>query len=184
MENIYSTKEALDLAKEVYDADDIENTEVGEFVMKTKAEDLVLARIPMRNAEDSTKIMKNFADDYIKKDVMEKGTFKLNDTVFHATKPYKYEVFNRQNFFKWLLGDIGDDKIELICAVVGGTFVPKLRALDTISEMRGKNPQPIRDTFLARNIDDESRLLIINCSSASAPKWAVNMEEGERFERS
>ena len=67
MEQIYSTQEALDLAKEVYNADDIENTEVGEFVMKTKAEDLVLARIPMRNAEDSTKIMKNFADDYIKK---------------------------------------------------------------------------------------------------------------------
>ena len=28
MENIYSTKEALDLAKEVYDADDIENKAV------------------------------------------------------------------------------------------------------------------------------------------------------------
>ena len=86
MEQIYSTQEALDLAKEVYDADDIENTEVGEFVMKTKAEDLVLARIPMRNAEDSTKVMKNFADDYIKKDVMEKGTFKLNDVrVIHKS---------------------------------------------------------------------------------------------------
>ena len=85
MENIYSTKEALDLAKEVYDADDIENTEVGEFVMKTKAEDLVLARIPMRNAEDSTKIMKNFADDYIKKDVMEelkKGTLDKSSEIY------------------------------------------------------------------------------------------------------
>jgi hypothetical protein len=184
MEQIYSTQEALDLAKEVYNADDIENTEVGEFVMKTKAEDLVLARIPMRNAEDSTKIMKNFADDYIKKDVMEKGTFKLNDTVFHATKPYKYQVFNMQSFFKWLVGDIGDDKIELICAVVGGTFVPKLRALDAITELRGGKPQVIRDTFLGKIEDENKRLLIINCNSASAPKWAQNMEEGERFEGS
>ena len=83
-----------------------------------------------------------------------------------------------------MLGDVEEEKIGVLCAIVGSKFVPKLRALDTISEMRDKNPQTIRDTFLDRKMDDESKLLIINCSTASAPKWAVNMEEGERFERS
>ena len=184
MENIYSTQEALELAKEIYTADEIGDTKVGEFIEKAPAEDLVLARIPLRNAEECTKVVKNHAENFIRKDVENRGTFKLNDTVFHSTKPYKYEVLDLPNFFRWLLGDVEEDKIGVLCAIVGSKFIPKLRALDTISEMRGKNPQPIRDTFLARNIDDESRLLIINCSSASAPKWAVNMEEGERFERS
>ena len=89
-----------------------------------------------------------------------------------------------QSFFKWLVGDIGDDKIELICAVVGGTFVPKLRALDAITELRGGNPQTIRDTFIGKIEDENKRLLIINCNSATAPKWAQEMKEGERFERS
>ena len=181
---LFRSQEALELAKEIYTADEIGDTKVGEFIEKAPAEDLVLARIPLRNAEECTKIVKNHADGFIKKDVENKGTFKINDTVFHSTQPYKYQVYDLPNFFRWLLGDVEEEKIGVLCAIVGSKFVPKLRALDTISEMRDKNPQTIRDTFLDRKMDDESKLLIINCSTASAPKWAVNMEEGERFERS
>ena len=86
------------------------------------------------------------------------------------------------NFVRWLVGDIGDDKIADLCAVLGASFVPKLRGLDAIAERRGSTPQAIRDTFLHREIEDKKKLLIINCSSASAPKSAQNMEDGERYE--
>jgi hypothetical protein len=182
LDNIYSVSEVLDLTKEVAKADEVNDTEVGDFIEKAKGEDLVLARIPMTSAQSATKKIVEHTNDFIRKDVEEKGTFKISDTVFHSVSPYKYKVMELPNFVRWLVGDIGDDKIADLCAVLGASFVPKLRGLDAIAERRGSTPQAIRDTFLHREIEDKKKLLIINCSSASAPKWAQNMEDGERYE--
>ena len=182
IKNIYTVTEALDLSKEVEKEDDISNTEVGEFIEKAKAEDLVLARIPMAGAQATTKRLVEHANDFIRKDVEEKGTFKISDTVFHSVNPYKYKIVELPNFIKWVVGDIGGDKISDLCALLGASFVPKLRALDAIAEKRGSTPIAIRETFLIREMDNANKLLIINCSTVSAPKWAVNMKDGERFE--
>lgn len=181
-DNIYTVSEVFDLSKEVEKADEISNTEIGEFIEKSKGEDLVLARIPMTGAQSTTKRLVEYANDFIRKDVEKKGTFKISDTVFHSVNPYKYKIMELPNFIKWVVGDIGDEKVSDLCALLGASFVPKLRALDAIAEKRGSTPVAIRDTFLQRDMDDNNKLLIINCSSASAPKWAQNMKDGERFE--
>tara|TARA_B100000131_G_scaffold48458_1_gene43040 strand:- start:61 stop:615 length:555 start_codon:yes stop_codon:yes gene_type:complete len=184
MENIYSVADALDLSKEVYHAEDIQNTEVGEFLDKASINDLVLARIPISSAQDATKRVQSHTDKNIASDVEKNGTFRIGDTVFHTSKPYKYKMIDLPRFFTWLLGDLTTEQIDMLCAVVGPTFTPKLRALDSISSMRGKNSQTIRDTFIAREYGDDSKLQMINLNSSTAPKWALNMEEGERFEKS
>ena len=184
MESINSVSEALDLSKEVSSADEVENTEVGFFLSEAPVEKLVIARIPISHAQDATKRVKTFTDQYISQDVEEKGSYKVGDMVFHSSKPYKYKVMYLPQFFRWLLGDITEDQITALCAVVGPTFVPKLRALDAISSMREKNPQTIRDTFIDRTWADKPTLQVINCDSASAPKWAISMEEGTRREKS
>tara|TARA_A100001037_G_C15124235_1_gene625376 strand:+ start:391 stop:945 length:555 start_codon:yes stop_codon:yes gene_type:complete len=184
MENIDSVSEALDLSKEVSSADEIENTEIGFFLSDAPLEKLVVARIPISHAQDATKRVKTFTDQYISKDVEEKGSYKVGDMVFHSSKPYKYKVMDLPQFFRWLLGDLTEEQITLLCAVVGPTFVPKLRALDAISSKRGKNTQTIRDTFIDQTWAEEPKLQVINCDSASAPKWAVAMEEGTRREKS
>ena len=181
-DNIYTVSEVLDLTKEVAKADEISNTEIGEFIEKSKGEDLVLARIPMTGAQSTTKKIVEYTNDFIRKDVETKGTFKISDTVFHSVSPYKYKVMELPNFVRWVVGDIEDSKVSDLCAILGTSFVPKLRALDAIAERKGSTPQAIRDTFLQRDIEDNNKLLIINCSSASAPKWAQNMKDGERFE--
>ena len=184
MENIKSVSDALDLTKEVYGVDDMENTEVGEFISSAPLENLVVARLPISSAQDATKRVRAFTDTYISKDVSEKGSYKLGDTVFHTSKSYKYKVPELPNFFRWLLEDITDEQVQTLCAIVGPTFVPKLRALDAIASKRGRRTEVIRDTFLERNFAESASLQIINCNTASAPKWATSMEEGERYVRS
>ena len=80
-----------------------------------------------------------------------------------------------------MLEDITDDQVQTLCAIVGPTFVPKLRALDAIAAKRGRRTEVIRDTFLERNFAENASLQIINCNTASAPKWATSMEEGDRY---
>jgi hypothetical protein len=184
MKSIDSVSEALDLSKEVYGVEDVHNTEVGEFISKASMDQLVTARLPISSAQDATKTVKSFTDTYIAKDIEEKGSYKVSDVVFHISTPYKYKVLDLPSFFKWLLGDLTQEQIDMLCAVVGPTFVPKLRALDAISSMRGKDTQTIRDTFIERKYADNKTLQVINCYSASAPKWAVDMEEGKRYEKS
>ena len=82
MENINSVSEALDLSKEVSSADEIENTEIGFFLSDAPLEKLVVARIPISHAQDATKRVKTFTDQYISKDVEEKGSYKVGDMVF------------------------------------------------------------------------------------------------------
>ena len=83
-----------------------------------------------------------------------------------------------------MLEDITDEQVQTLCAIVGPTFVPKLRALDAIAAKRGRRTEVIRDTFLERNFAENASLQIINCNTASAPKWATSMEEGDRYVRS
>lgn len=71
-DNIYTVSEVLDLTKEVSKADEISNTEIGEFIEKSKGEDLVLARIPMTGAQSTTKKIVEHTNDFIRKDVEEK----------------------------------------------------------------------------------------------------------------
>lgn len=179
------TDDVLDKAKEVVNAENIENTEIAFDIDKMKDEDLAIARIPITSAKAATTQINSYADKQLARKIENSGTFKLNNTVFHVSKGYKYKTVDLLGFLNWLLDGAGSSSlVSDIAAVIGPTFVPKLRGLDAVAEKRGMSARVARDTFLMRVIDDESKLAVINCDTASAPKWAQNMEDGERIEKS
>jgi hypothetical protein len=179
------TEDVLDAAKEVSKSDEIENTEIAFDIDGMKDVDLAVARIPITSAKAATTRINSYADDKLASKIEETGTFKLNNTVFHVNKGYKYKTIDLPGFLNWLLeGNASASAMGDLSAVLGYTFVPKLRGLDAVAEKRGMKAQVARDTFLERVIDDKSKLAVINCDTASAPKWAVGMKDGDRLERS
>ncbi len=89
MNNLY-TDDVLDLAKEVVKSETIENTEIAFEIDAMKDEDIAIARIPISAAKTATTKINNYADVQLAKKIEESGTFKLNGTVFHVNKGYKY----------------------------------------------------------------------------------------------
>jgi len=184
MNNLY-TDDVLDLAKEVVKSETIENTEIAFEIDAMKDEDIAIARIPISAAKTATTKINNYADVQLARKIEESGTFKLNGTVFHVNKGYKYKTIDLYGFINWLLDGAGSVSLTSdLAAILGNTFVPKLRGLDAVAEKRGMSANVARDTFLEKVIDDESKLAVINCDTASAPKWAVNMKDGDRIEKS
>ena len=179
------TDDILDAAKEVSKSDEIENTEIAFDIDEMKDVDLAVARIPITNAKQATTRINSYADSKLASRIEETGTFKLNNTVFHVNKGYKYKTIDLPGFLNWLLeGNASSSVMGDLSAILGHTFVPKLRGLDAVAEKRGMKSQVARDTFLERVVDEKSKLAVINCDTAAAPKWAVGMEDGDRLERS
>ena len=179
------TDDILEAAKEVSKSEEIENTEIAFDIDEMKDVDLAVARIPITNAKQATTRINSYADNKLAAKIEETGTFKLNNTVFHVNKGYKYKLQDMPGFLNWLLeGSATASLMGDLSAVLGYTFVPKLRGLDAVAEKRGMSARTARDTFLERVIDEKSKLAVINCDTASAPKWAVNMEDGDRIEKS
>lgn len=180
--NIY-TDDVLDMAKEVVTAEDIVNTEVAERLDSMSDTNMAIARIPISSAKAATTKINSYADKQLANKIMNNGTFKLNGTVFHVAPGYKYKTQDVISFVNWLLDGVGNaNLVSDLLAVLGGSFVPKLRGLDAVAQRRGMNPQTARDTFLEKVFDENPKLVVINTDSASAPKWAENMKEGERLD--
>ena len=179
------TEDVLEAAKEVSKAEDIENTEIAFDIDDMKDVDLAVARIPITSAKEATSKINSYADQKLAAKIEETGTFKLNNSVFHVLKGYKYKTQDLPGFLNWLTeGSASSNLISDMCAILGHNFVPKLRGLDAVAQKRGMRPQVARDTFLLRVMEDKNKLAVINCDTASAPKWAVGMKDGDRIERS
>ena len=65
-------------------------------------------------------------------------------------------------------------------ALVGQNFVPKLRGLDAVADKKGMDKQLARDTFTHKEWDTDPKLSVIDVNNSTAPKWAVNLAEGDR----
>ena len=70
--------------------------------------------------------------------------------------------------------------VDSLLAIMGQTFVPKLKGLDAFSNSRDINPEMIRDTFLYKEWREKSELKAINTNNTSAPKWAKELGHKER----
>jgi len=177
------TDDVLDLAKEVVIADEIENTEIADTIDQMDDKNIAVARIPITSAKSATTKIQSYADRELSYKIRENGTFKINGSVFHVTNQYKYRTQDLVQFINWLIGGNGDqNKIADVAAVLGGSFVPKLRGLDAVAQRRGMKPEVARDTFLEKVYDEQPKLVVINTDSANAPKWAENMKDGERLD--
>ncbi|MAV33797.1 MAG: hypothetical protein CMQ02_10255 [Gammaproteobacteria bacterium] len=180
MNGLY-TDDVLDLAKEVVTAEEIKDTEIAETVDGMSDEGLAVARVPITSAKGATHKIQTYADRALASKVKDNGTFKMNGSVFHVTNAYKYKTQDLHTFVKWLTrGD--EEQIADILAILGGSFVPKLRGLDAVAAKRGMRPAAARDTFLEKVYDEKPKLIVINTDSASAPKWAEQMEDGDRLD--
>ena len=139
-----------------------------------------------RNASSSVKSassnIKTFNDEKIANNVNENGSVRLGDEVFVYSKSYNWKVQELRNFIKWVIEKSSDNEelLNSLLAIIGPTFVPKLKGLDAVSASRNLNPEVIRDTFLFKEWKDKADLKTINTNNKSAPKWAKDLGHKER----
>lgn len=158
--------------------EDLENTELQSIQEPTE---LVVARGISLEAKDSTTKINKFVDLKIANDVEEKGALKLGGRVYNFSKGYKTTTQDVRMLFQWATNkELSDDALDNIIALVGNNFVPKLRGLDAIAGKKGMDKQLARDTFTHKEWDTDPKLQVIDANNSTAPKWAVNLEEGSR----
>ena len=106
----------------------------------------------------------------------------MGDEVFVYSKSYNWKVQGLRNFIKWVIEKSSDNEelLNSLLAIIGPTFVPKLKGLDAVSASRNLNPEVIRDTFLFKEWKDKADLKTINTNNKSAPKWAKDLGHKER----
>jgi hypothetical protein len=107
---------------------------------------------------------------------------RLGDEVFVFNKSYSWKVHDLKKFIEWVIEKSKDneDLVDSLLAIMGQTFVPKLKGLDAFSNSRDINPEMIRDTFLYKEWKEKSELKAINTNNTSAPKWAKELGHKER----
>ena len=174
---------ALDIAKDVALAEDVKNSEIADTLNGQSGEDIAVARLPISNSAIATRNMLSYTDLVLRDDVKEHGSFKMDGTVFHHTNPYSWKVVDMVTLMKWITSV--DDKSTVIadlCALVGGSFVPSLRGMDSIATRRGMSKETARDTFLFKEFKDDGKLLIIHTEQGNTPVWANKMKEGKRYD--
>jgi hypothetical protein len=114
-------------------------------------------------------------------DVEEKGAIKISGKVFNFSKGYKTTTHDVRKLLLWATNkELSDESLENLLAIVGTSFVPKLRGLDAVASKRGMDKQLARDTFTHKEWDTDPKLQVIDANNSTAPKWAVNLEEGSR----
>ena len=179
--------EILSLTKEItyQDGDDfdITVTEYGEELSKTKdIEFLWIARNTSSTVKKASTNIKSFNDQNIAKNVEENGPVRLGDEVFVFNKSYSWKVQDLRKFIEWIIekSDNNEELVESLLAILGQTFVPKLKGLDAFSNSKNINPEMIRDTFLYKEWKEKAELKSINTNSLSAPKWAKELNHKER----
>ena len=179
--------EILSLTKEItyQDGDDfdITVTEYGEELSKTKdIEFLWIARNTSSTVKKASTNIKSFNDQNIAKNVEENGPVRLGDEVFVFNKSYSWKVQDLRKFIEWIIekSDNNEELVESLLAILGQTFVPKLKGLDAFSNSKNINPEMIRDTFLYKEWKEKADLKSINTNTSTAPKWAKELGHKER----
>ena len=158
--------------------EDLTNTELQAI---TEPEELVVARGLSLEAKDSTTKINKFVDVKIATDVEEKGALKLGGRVYNFSKGYKTITQDVRKLLQWATNsELSDDALDNLIAITGSNFVPKLRGLDAIASKKGMDKQLARDTFTHKEWDTDPKLQVIDTGLSSAPKWAVNLDEGSR----
>ena len=128
------------------------------------------------------KIELNKGDQKIANDVNENGSVRLGDEVFVYSKSYNWKVQDLRNFINWIVekSNNSEELIDSLLAIMGATFVPKLKGLDAVSANRNLNPEMIRDTFLYKEWKEKADLKTININNKSAPNWTKDLKHSER----
>ena len=158
--------------------EDFSNTELQAI---SEPEELVVARGVSLEAKDSTTRIGKFVDVKIANDVEEKGALKLGGRVYSFSKGYKTTTQDVRKLLEWVTGkELSDDSLDNLLAIVGTNFVPKLRGLDAVASKKGMDKQLARDTFTHKEWDTEPKLQVIDTGLNNAPKWAQNLNEGDR----
>ena len=158
--------------------EDLTHTELQAIV---EPEELVVARGVSLEAKDNTTKINKFVDVKIANDVEEKGALKLGGRVYNFSKGYKTTTQDVQKLLEWATNkELSEDALWNLVALVGNNFVPKLRGLDAVADKKGMDKQLARDTFTFKEWDEDPKLQVIDTGLSSAPKWAINLEEGSR----
>jgi len=158
--------------------EDLTNTELQAI---GEPEELVVARGVSLEAKDSTTKINKFVDVKIANDVEEKGALKLGGRVYNFSKGYKTTTQDVRKLLEWATGkELSDDSLDNLIAILGNNFVPKLRGLDAVADKKGMDKTLARDTFTHKEWDTDPKLQVIDTGLSSAPKWAMNLEEGQR----
>ena len=158
--------------------EDLSNTELQSVDEPTE---LVVARGVSLEAKDSTTRINKFVDVKIANDVEEKGALKLGGKVYNFSKGYKTLSHDVRNILDWATDKkLDDDALDNLIALVGQNFVPKLRGLDAVAGKKGMDKQLARDTFTYKEWDTDPKLQVIDTGLSNAPKWAMNLNEGDR----
>lgn len=180
-------EDVLDLTREISIQDneeiDFSITPFGEKLLSTEdIEFLWVARNASSSVKSASSNIKTFNDEKIANNVNENGSVRLGDEVFVYSKSYNWKVQELRNFIKWVIEKSSDNEelLNSLLAIVGPTFVPKLKGLDAVSASRNLNPEVIRDTFLFKEWKDKADLKTINTNNKSAPKWAKDLGHKER----
>ena len=158
--------------------EDFSNTELQSI---DEPSELVVARGVSLEAKDSTTRINKFVDVKIANDVEEKGALKLGGKVYNFSKGYKTLSHDVRSILDWATDkQLDSDTLDNLIALVGNNFVPKLRGLDAVASKKGMDKQLARDTFTYKERDTDPKLQVIDANNSTAPKWAVNLEEGSR----
>ncbi len=167
-----------DIAKTSDYDSDLENTELQGI---EEPKELSVARTISVGAKTNTTNINKFVDKKIAKNVEENGAIKIGETVFNWSKGYKTECNDVKSLINFVTNKkLGEEELNDLIAVIGHNFVPKLRGLDAVAEKKGMDKQMARDTFIFKNWDNEPKLAVIDTKNSTAPKWAVNLKDGER----
>ncbi|MBC8480162.1 MAG: hypothetical protein ISQ80_04610 [Candidatus Actinomarina sp.] len=179
--------EILELTKEISFQDteevDFAVTKFGEELINTKdLEFLWVARNATNIVKNKSSDIKTFSDYKMAEDIEGNGPVRLGDEVFIYNKSYNWKVQDLRNFVKWLVekSSSNEELIDSLLAVMGQSFVPKLKGLDSVSNSKSLNTDMIRDTFLYKEWKDKPDLKTINTNTASAPSWAKDLKHKER----
>ena len=158
--------------------EDLSNTELQAIEEPTE---LFVARGISLEAKDITGKINKFVDVKIANDVEEKGAIKISGKVFNFSKGYKTMTQDVKTLLLWATNkELSDESLDNLLAIVGTNFVPKLRGLDAVANKKGMDKQLARDTFTYKEWDTDPKLQVIDANNSTAPKWAVNLEEGAR----
>ena len=180
--------DVLDLTREISQQDNEEEidfsiTDFGEELLSTQdIEFLWTARNASTTVKTASTNIKSFNDEKIANNVNENGSVRLGDEVFVYSKSYNWKVHELRNFIKWLIekSSNNEELLDSLLAILGPTFVPKLKGLDSVSTSRNLNPEMIRDTFLYKEWKEKADLKTININNKTAPNWAKDLNHNER----
>ena len=128
----------------------------------------MIARNTSSTVKKASTNIKSFNDQNIAKNVEENGPVRLGDEVFVFNKSYSWKVQDLRKFIEWIIekSDNNEELVESLLAILGQTFVPKLKVL-MLSNSKNINPEMIRDTFLYKEWKEKADLKSINTNNST-----------------